>query len=214
MSPTQPLEPIERDRPRRGRPASRSGPATKSRRCCSKASPRSPAMTPTKSRLPQSIHRRQLRAPARVRAYVKLGGRDRCNQMRGVPIKLTYSREEDFAHDFPRHISMSRARGVVARRTRSKRSISHIASPSVLASQMSAGGTVRARARHANRRRRLGQPIRAPALPHAGLSRAGAGAGVLLARGRGANGGLFLRQFPRRADPRGGRRPDGRSASA
>lgn len=32
-------------------------------------------------------------------------------QMPGVPIKLTFSREEDFAHDFPRQISMSRARG-------------------------------------------------------------------------------------------------------
>lgn len=34
-------------------------------------------------------------------------------QMPGVPIKLTYSREEDFAHDFPRQITMSRARGSV-----------------------------------------------------------------------------------------------------
>ncbi len=35
------------------------------------------------------------------------------NQMRGTPVKLTYSREEDFAHDFPRHISIGRARGKV-----------------------------------------------------------------------------------------------------
>ncbi|MDM4766198.1 molybdopterin cofactor-binding domain-containing protein [Pelomonas sp. SE-A7] len=34
-------------------------------------------------------------------------------QMPGVPIKLTFSREEDFAHDFPRQITMSRARGSV-----------------------------------------------------------------------------------------------------
>jgi len=34
-------------------------------------------------------------------------------QMPGVPIQLTFSREEDFAHDFPRQISMSRARGSV-----------------------------------------------------------------------------------------------------
>lgn len=30
------------------------------------------------------------------------------NQMRGTPIKMTYSREEDFAHDFPRHITLGR----------------------------------------------------------------------------------------------------------
>lgn len=34
-------------------------------------------------------------------------------QMPGVPIQLTFSREEDFAQDFPRQISMSRARGRV-----------------------------------------------------------------------------------------------------
>jgi len=33
------------------------------------------------------------------------------NQMRGTPVKLTFSREEDFAHDFPRHISIGRGRG-------------------------------------------------------------------------------------------------------
>ncbi len=35
------------------------------------------------------------------------------NQMRGTPIKMTYSREEDFAHDFPRHIAAARGQGVV-----------------------------------------------------------------------------------------------------
>lgn len=30
------------------------------------------------------------------------------NQMRGTPVKMTYSREEDFAHDFPRHITLGR----------------------------------------------------------------------------------------------------------
>ena len=34
-------------------------------------------------------------------------------KMPGVPVKLTYSREEDFAQDFPRQISMSRSRGQV-----------------------------------------------------------------------------------------------------
>ncbi|EBA14010.1 xanthine dehydrogenase family protein molybdopterin-binding subunit [Roseobacter sp. CCS2] len=35
------------------------------------------------------------------------------NQMRGTPVKLTYSREEDFAQDFPRHPAIGRARGKV-----------------------------------------------------------------------------------------------------
>jgi isoquinoline 1-oxidoreductase beta subunit len=34
-------------------------------------------------------------------------------QMHGTAVKLTYSREEDFAHDFPRQIGMARAKGVV-----------------------------------------------------------------------------------------------------
>jgi isoquinoline 1-oxidoreductase beta subunit len=33
--------------------------------------------------------------------------------MKGTAIKLTYSREEDFAHDFPRQIAIGRIRGVV-----------------------------------------------------------------------------------------------------
>ncbi len=33
-------------------------------------------------------------------------------KMKGVPVKLTYSREEDFAHDFPRQIAMCRTRGI------------------------------------------------------------------------------------------------------
>ncbi|MEP5759216.1 MAG: molybdopterin cofactor-binding domain-containing protein [Litoreibacter sp.] len=36
------------------------------------------------------------------------------NQMRGTPVKLTYSREEDFAHDYRRQIAMARGKGVVA----------------------------------------------------------------------------------------------------
>lgn len=35
------------------------------------------------------------------------------NQMRGTPVKLTFSREEDFLQDFPRQIGMARNRGVV-----------------------------------------------------------------------------------------------------
>ena len=57
------------------------------------------------------------------------------NQMRGTPVKLTYSREEDFAHDFPRHISIARARGSV----RDGKVVAmdlDIAAPSVVASQM------------------------------------------------------------------------------
>ena len=57
------------------------------------------------------------------------------NQMRGTPVKLTYSREEDFAHDFPRHIAMGRARAVVADGKVEALDVS-IASPSVIGSQM------------------------------------------------------------------------------
>jgi isoquinoline 1-oxidoreductase beta subunit len=35
------------------------------------------------------------------------------NQMRGTPVKLTFSREQDFAQDFGRHISAARGRGMV-----------------------------------------------------------------------------------------------------
>ena len=61
------------------------------------------------------------------------------NKMRGTPVKMTYSREEDFAHDFPRHIAMGRARGkhengqVVCLDV-------DIAAPSVIGSQMGRAG--------------------------------------------------------------------------
>jgi len=55
--------------------------------------------------------------------------------MRGTPVKLTYSREEDFAHDFPRQISMGRMRGVV-KDGRIEAYNLGIASPSVQASQL------------------------------------------------------------------------------
>jgi len=57
------------------------------------------------------------------------------NSMRGTPVKMTYSREEDFAHDFPRHISMGRGRGHVADGKVEAIDLS-IAAPSVISSQM------------------------------------------------------------------------------
>ncbi len=56
--------------------------------------------------------------------------------MPGTPVKLTYSREEDFVQDFPRQIAMSRARGVVADGQIKALSLD-IACPSVMSSQMS-----------------------------------------------------------------------------
>ena len=56
-------------------------------------------------------------------------------QMPGSPIKLTFSREEDFAHDFPRQITMSRASGSVKEGKVEAMSLD-IASVSVTASQM------------------------------------------------------------------------------
>lgn len=55
-------------------------------------------------------------------------------QLRGTPVKMIYSREVDFAQDFPRQITLGRGRGAV----RDGRVISYdaqIASPSVLRSQ-------------------------------------------------------------------------------
>ncbi len=57
------------------------------------------------------------------------------NSMRGTPVKLTYSREEDFAQDFPRHISMARGRGTVENGQVKSLDLS-IAAPSVIVSQM------------------------------------------------------------------------------
>lgn len=62
-------------------------------------------------------------------------------QMRGTPVKMVYSREEDFAQDFPRQITMGRGRGAV----RDGQVISYdtqIASPSVIRSQMGRMGQV------------------------------------------------------------------------
>lgn len=58
------------------------------------------------------------------------------NQMRGTPVQMTYSREEDFAHDFPRHITMGR--GVAKHEGGKVTSLDvQIAGQSVMKSQMS-----------------------------------------------------------------------------
>ncbi len=57
------------------------------------------------------------------------------NQMRGTPVKLTLSREEDFATDYPRHIGMLRAQGAVAQGQVKALSMD-IASTSAVRSQM------------------------------------------------------------------------------
>ncbi len=57
------------------------------------------------------------------------------DKMRGTPVKLTYSREEDFAHDFPRHIAMGRCRGKVEDGGITAIDV-QIAAPSVITSQM------------------------------------------------------------------------------
>ncbi|MBO29206.1 MAG: isoquinoline 1-oxidoreductase [Rhodobacteraceae bacterium] len=61
------------------------------------------------------------------------------NQLRGTPVKMTYTREEDFAHDFPRHIAIGRGRGSVADGKVQAMDLS-VAAPSVLASQMQRAG--------------------------------------------------------------------------
>jgi isoquinoline 1-oxidoreductase beta subunit len=54
----------------------------------------------------------------------------------GVPIKMTWTREEDFSHDFPRPLAIARARGAV-RDGRVEAYALDIAAPSVTASQTS-----------------------------------------------------------------------------
>ncbi|MFZ5962600.1 molybdopterin cofactor-binding domain-containing protein [Thalassococcus sp. BH17M4-6] len=56
-------------------------------------------------------------------------------QMKGTPVKLTYSREEDMLHDFPRQIAMARMRGAVSGGQVTAMDLG-IASPSVMASQL------------------------------------------------------------------------------
>ena len=57
------------------------------------------------------------------------------NQMKGTPIKLTYSREEDMIHDFPRQIALARGRGSVKNGKVDGYDLG-IAMPSVISSQM------------------------------------------------------------------------------
>ena len=57
------------------------------------------------------------------------------NQMRGTPVKLTYSREEDMAHDFPRHPGIARAVGSVKDGKVEALDL-QVAMPSVVGSQM------------------------------------------------------------------------------
>ncbi len=57
-------------------------------------------------------------------------------QLKGTPVKLTYSREEDFRHDFVRQIGMCRVSGVVADGGVESLDIA-VAAPPVLRSQLS-----------------------------------------------------------------------------
>ncbi len=70
--------------------------------------------------------------------YVELAA-EIANQMRGTPVKLTYSREEDFAHDFPRHIGMARGSGAVKDGKVTAMDL-QVAMPSVVVSQMGRAG--------------------------------------------------------------------------
>ncbi|AXI56256.1 isoquinoline 1-oxidoreductase [Sulfitobacter sp. JL08] len=60
-------------------------------------------------------------------------------QMKGTPVKLTYSREEDIAQDYARQIAMARMRGAV-RDGRVETYDLSIAMPSIIASQMGRQG--------------------------------------------------------------------------
>ena len=60
-------------------------------------------------------------------------------QMKGTPVQMTYSREEDFAHDFPRHITMGRGKAKVKDGKINALDV-QIAGQSVMRSQMSRMG--------------------------------------------------------------------------
>lgn len=57
------------------------------------------------------------------------------NAMRGTPVKLTYTREEDFAQDFPRQPGIARGRGTVKNGQVESLDLA-VAMPSVMSSQM------------------------------------------------------------------------------
>ncbi|WP_296419308.1 xanthine dehydrogenase family protein molybdopterin-binding subunit [Pseudooctadecabacter sp.] len=57
------------------------------------------------------------------------------NEMRGTPVKLTYTREEDMSHDYTRQIAMARLRGAVKDGQVDAMDLD-IAMPSVVSSQM------------------------------------------------------------------------------
>ena len=59
--------------------------------------------------------------------------------VKGTPVKLTYSREEDMIHDFPRQIAMARGRGKVSGGQVETYDLG-IAMPSIIASQMGRQG--------------------------------------------------------------------------
>uniref|UniRef100_UPI003569A75D xanthine dehydrogenase family protein molybdopterin-binding subunit n=1 Tax=Shimia sp. TaxID=1954381 RepID=UPI003569A75D len=61
------------------------------------------------------------------------------NRMRGTPVKLTYTREEDFAQDFLRPPGMARARGAVQDGRVAALDL-QVAMPSVMGSQMGRAG--------------------------------------------------------------------------